>query len=148
MFKVNHTTTVCKVHPTCNPASPAYDPQTSTCDPSRSHLRRMPNPLAGSAAHFVHKIRTAPTTGDHVTIQNGHRATTPAPVCAQNLHRATTGDHITIQNGHRATTPAPLCSQNSHRATTGDHVTIQNCHRATRAHSIITSSSRRENNLF
>ena len=43
---------------------------------------------------------------------------------------------------------SPLCSQNSHRATTGDHVTIQNCHCATRAHSIMMSSSRRDNNLF
>ena len=47
MFKVNHTGLRCT--PTC--ISPcrerAYDPQTSTYDPSRSHLRPS-NPLAGS----------------------------------------------------------------------------------------------------
>ena len=130
------TTTVGKVHPTCNPTSPPtiLKPPPTTLP----HLRRA-NPLVGSAAYFAPRQQET-----HVTIQNGHRATTP-PLCAQKSHRATTEDHVTIQ---MATAPQRQSSQNSHRATTGDHVTIQNCHRPARAHSITTSSLRRENNLF
>ena len=115
------------------------------------------------------------TTRDRATIQNGHRATTPAHFSHK---IRTAPQRETTLRSKMATAPqrqrilctrfarrhngrqrydskwpprhnaSPLCSQNSHRTTTGDHVTIQNCHRATRAHSIITSSSRRENNLF
>ena len=58
------------------PCKPAYDPQTSTYDPSRTPAR-CKSPCRERS-----------------------------PLCSQNSHRATTGDHVTIQNGHRATTPA------------------------------------------
>ena len=99
------------------------------------------SPLRAQNSHHA-------TTGDHVTIQNGHRATTPAHFVHKIRTGATMGDHVTIQNGHRTTTPAHFVHKIRTGATTGDHVTIQNCHRATRAHTIITSSSRRENNIF
>ena len=69
-------------------------------------------------------------------------------LCAQNSHRRHNGRPRYDSKWPPHHDASPLCSQNSHGATTGDHVTIQNCHRATRAHTIITSSSRRENNIF
>ena len=46
--------------------------------PQRENTLRSKIHRATTPAHFVHKIRTGATTGDHVTIQNGHCATTPA----------------------------------------------------------------------
>ena len=80
-------------------------------------------------------------------IQNVTPHYNASPLCTQNLHLATAGNHVTIRNGHPATTPAHFAPkirttslqrqltlrQNSHRITTEHHVTIQNSHRTTRA---------------
>ena len=134
-------------------------------DPKWPHRRNASPPLRTNS----HRA----TTRDCATIQNGHRATmctnlctkfaphhgkprydpkwpprhNASPLCAQNSHHATTMDRATIQNDHRAATPAHFVHK-IRTATKGDHVTIQNCDRTTRAHSVITSSSRKENNLF
>ena len=118
---------MCKVHPTCNPASsptilkpPPTTLPDHTCDA---------NPLVGSAAHFAHKIRTAPQ--QETTLRSKwpprHKAAHFVYKIRTAPQRETTSD-LKFPLHHAN----PLCSQNSDRATMGDHVTIQNCHCATR----------------
>ena len=75
MFKVNHTTTVCKVHP----------PATLQARLRSSNLHLRPFQITPATCKSPCRERS--------------------PLCSQTSHRATTGDHVTIQNGHRATTP-------------------------------------------
>ena len=87
---------------TPQPRAAHFAHKTGTYNTSRSHLRRA-NPLVGSAVHFAHKNSRHKGPRYDSKCPPRHNA---SPLCAQNSHRATTGDHVTIQYGHRATTPA------------------------------------------
>ena len=103
MFKVNHTTTVCKIHP----------PATLQARLRSSNLHLRPFQITPATCKSLQ--RAQPTLFTKFAPRHNRRPRydpkwpprhNASPLCAQNSHRATTGDQVTIQNGHRATTPA------------------------------------------
>ena len=109
-------------------------------------LRNDPKwPLRHNVHKFMHKIRTAPRE----TTLRSKMATAPQrqpTLCTKFAPRHNDGPRNDPKWPPRRNA-SPLCSQNSHRHK-GRPRYDPNCDRTTRAHSVITSSSRKENNLF